>query len=218
LRSSIIPGLLKAIAKNPSFDPVLIFEVADVFNKKSEESKLAVAASGKGSKESIETVKNELDNIISGLKIDIHEIGRDELCRFKIRKPVTYVFEILLSDISKEMKLKNSELKLKVSNNAVIYRPISKYPSLTRDIAFILDKKVKSNDIKQTIYEVSKLINRVELFDEFASNKFGKNKKNIAFHIYFQLPDRTMKDKEADELVIQTISTVEKKYSARLRK
>lgn len=217
LRSSILPGLLKAIAKNPSFDPVLIFEVADVFNKKIEESKLAVAASGKSSKESIEIVKDKLEGIISGLKVEIHEISRNELSRFKIRKPLTYVFEISLSDISKKMKLKDSELKLKVSDKTVIYRPISKYPSLTRDIAFILDKKVKSNDIKQTIYEISESINRVELFDEFASEKFGKNKKNIAYHIYFQLSDRTMDDAEANNTVKEIIKVIEKKYSAKLR-
>lgn len=217
LRPSIIPGLMKAVAKNPSFDPVLIFEIADIFTKKNEESCLAVAASGKGSKESIELIKNNLETLISGLKIEIKEISRDELNRFKIRKPVTYVFEISLTDLSKKMKLSDKELKLKVPNKTIIYRPISKYPALTRDIAVICDKKIKAFDIKQTIYEVSESINRVELFDEFASDKFGKNKKNVAFHIYFQLPDKTMEDSEADKTVVEIIKVIEKKYAAKLR-
>lgn len=217
LRPSIIPGLLKIVAKNSSFDPVLIFEVADVFNKKSEESRLAVAASGKGSREIINTVINKLEAIISDLKVNIQKIGSEELLRFKIRKPLVYVFEISLKDISKKIKLKDSSLKLRVVDKPIIYRAISKYPSLTRDIALITDKEVKASDIKQSIYEISDLINRVELFDEFASDKFGKNKKNVAFHIYFQLPDRTMEDAEADKTVKEIIKIIEKKYSAKLR-
>jgi len=218
LRSSIIPGLLKAVAKNPTFDPVLVFEIANIFNKKNEEPKLAVVASGKSAKESIETLKNNLGEIISGLKIEINEIGREELSRFKIRKPYTYVFEFSLKDISKKMKLSNKDLKLKINKDSIVYRPISKYPSLTRDLAFVIDRKKNSKEVRHTIYQVSESINRVELFDEFASDKLGKNKKNLAYHIYFQLPDRTMDDKEADGVVKKIILAVENNHSAKLRK
>ena len=67
------------------------------------------------------------------------------------------------------------------------------------------------------IYEISELVNRVELFDEFLSDKLGKNKKNLAFHIYFQSLTKTLKDNEASKIISQIIKTVEKKYNAKLR-
>ena len=46
LRKSLAPGLLKAIAKNPSFDPVTIFEIGEVFGSKNEITNISIATSG----------------------------------------------------------------------------------------------------------------------------------------------------------------------------
>ena len=96
-------------------------------------------------------------------------------------------------------------------------KAVSKYPSFTRDLAFVLDKNIKSNEVSDLIYEISELVNRVELFDEFSSDKFGKNKKNLAYHIYLQSASKTLKDNEANEVVAKIIKAVEKKYNAKLR-
>ena len=219
LRQSLIPGLLKAISKNPTFDPVLIFEIGNVFNKKSEKTYLGVSASGKSSSEYINKVKNLLliDLKLKENEIKIHELARSELKRYKIKKPIAHAFEIDLTDINKKMHLLEKDLGLIILNQEIRYRAVSKYPSFTRDLAFVLDKNIKSNEVSDLIYEISELVNRVELFDEFSSDKFGKNKKNLAYHIYLQSASKTLKDNEANEVVAKIIKAVEKKYNANLR-
>ena len=95
---------------------------------------------------------------------------------------------------------------------------MSKFPAVTRDLAFIVDRKVNVENLANDIYCVSNLINRVELFDEFASNKFGKDKKNIAYHIYLQSTEKTLNDPEAEKIINKIIMNIEKKYLAKLRK
>lgn len=219
LRQSLIPGLFKTVSKNPLFDPVLIFEIGNIFSKKSENTCLGVVASGKLSPDYINNAK---DLLLSKLKIKedkikIQELSRDDLKRFKIKKPFTYAFEMDLTNIDSEIKIPQKDLDLKVSNKDTHYRPVSKYPSYIRDLAFVLDKSIKSSDISNTIYGISELINRVELFDEFSSDKLGKNKKNLAYHIYLQSPEYTLNDNDANEIILNIIKIVEKKYNAKLR-
>lgn len=219
LRKSLIPGLLKAISKNPTFDPVLLFEVGNVFGKKTEKTYLGIVTSGKSSYEYINNAKKLLINKLN-LKeneIKIRELAREELKRFKIKKPLSYVFEMDLTDIEKKLHISEKDLELKVSKDEIYYRSVSKYPAYTCDLAFVLDKGIKSTDVSAAIYEISELVNRVELFDEFSSDKLGKNKKNLAYHIYLQSEVKTLKDNEAQEIITKIIKSVENKYNATLR-
>lgn len=219
MRNSLIPGLLKSVAKNPTFDPVQLFEVGNVFGRESEVSMLAVVASGKEAKKCIDAAIEKIA-AISGLNksdIKLDEISREETEIFKIKKPVTYLFEIEVKKVIDSMKIDNDQLELIINQNAIRYRPVSKYPSLTRDLAFIVDTSIVSDNIIDQIYKVSDLINRVELFDEFTSDKFGVNKKNVAFHLYLQSPDRTLDDKEADQIIAEVIRKIEDKFKVALR-
>ncbi|MFA7243721.1 MAG: phenylalanine--tRNA ligase subunit beta [Patescibacteria group bacterium] len=218
MRNSLIPGLLKSVAKNPTFDPVLMFEIGNVFTKTDETSMVGVVASGKDPKKLIESAKAALSRL-GNIKntIEIKELIGDDANKYKIKKQNTFVFEIKTADIIAGMSASNDDLDLKVSDREIHFRPVSKFPSVTRDLAFILDIDVKSDNIISEIYKLSNLINRVELFDEFASDMFGLNKKNVAFHIYLQAPDKTLNDHEADQIIQNIISEVEDKYNAKLR-
>lgn len=219
LRKSLIPGTLTAIAKNPTFDPVLLFEIGNVFTEDSEISKLCIATSGNNAKKhldkAISKIKEifELDKVVYSYK----ELSRDELKNFKIKKPFVYIIEIDLTSITKVMNIDETKLNLKTSHKEIVYRPISKYPSVNRDLAFIIDNNVKSEDVIEDIYNSSNLICYVELFDEFSSDKFGINKKNLAYHIYLQANDHTLKDNEANHIIELITSLVCKKHKAKLR-
>jgi len=216
LRNSLIPGLLKTIAKNSSFDPVLIFEIGHIYSKKAETRMLGLATAGKDAKATIDSAIALLGSKATAGKIDAVEQDPETLKRFKIRKPNTYTLEIPLDNIASKY-LKRNQVKLLLNKEAVCYRPVSKYPSVTRDLAFILDCKVSAADIRSAILIVSPLVTRVELFDEFVSDKFGKDKKNLAFHLSLQHLDKTLTDVEADIVLKNIVTAIEKKYYAKLR-
>lgn len=220
LRKSLIPGLLKTVSKNPAFDQVPVFEIGNVFTKTIEKTNLAIAASGKQSEKLIEKAVKSINSKL-GLKVDKYlsysELKRDELERFKIKKPVTYVLEVEIDKLLKNATINKNRISLTHPRKKVFYRSISKYPSITRDLAFIVDKKIEAEEMINLAYSQSELIIRVELFDEFSSDKFGVGKKNVAFHIDLQHQERTLNDKEADEVIKNTAQAMEKKFKAKLR-
>lgn len=218
LRNSLIPNLLKCVAKNPASDQIFLFEIGHIYTKDAETKMLSIVTAGKDARKQIEFATQLLaDKAGISLKLmQITEIPRDELSRFKIKKPLTYVVEIALDKFEK-IYLAKKDISLKISNKIVHYRPISKYPSLTRDVAFIVDKKTDPDKLKEIIYSVSDSINRVELFDEFSSDKFGKGKKNIAYHLFISRLDRTMTDQEADQIMKEISKIAKINFGAELR-
>lgn len=218
LRNSLIPALLKNVAKNPTFDPVLIFEVGHIFTKSEEINSLGITASGKGACGLIEKAAEKIAEYLNlkANEIKIVELSREELQRFKIKKPTVYTLEI---DLDSRLKKIDSPLSLRLTTYSLppVYRPFSKYPSVTRDLAFIVDRNVKAEEIKHAIYSISDNINRVELFDEFASDKFGVGKKNVAYHLYLEKMDKTMTDDEANEIIKKVVREIKSKFNGELR-
>lgn len=216
LRNSIIPGLLKSVAKNPAFDGIYLFEIGKIFNKNSEKQSLGIITAGKNAKNIIE---NALSNINKALKKkfkEIVEVEKDELNKYKIKKSNVFFAEIILDEkVLSRVKITDSALKL--SKKIISYSPVSKYPAITRDLAFVVSEKTDPVEIGNVISGTSERITWVELFDEFASDKFGKGKKNVAFHINIEHPDRTMTDREADDIIKKVIKSIEEKFKAKLR-
>lgn len=217
MRNSLIPGLLKSVAKNPTFDPVLLFEVGNVFSKDRESSMTGVVASGKDAGKIIEIAKDAISHLGYKSEIKSLELKGDDANKYKIKKQRTCAFEISTAELIAAMEISDDDLDLAIDNRDVHFRPISKFPAVTRDLAFILDAGIRSDDIIDEIYKLSDLINRVELFDEFKSDKFGQNKKNVAFHIYLQASDRTLNDAEAEKIVKGVVTNIENKFEAKLR-
>jgi phenylalanyl-tRNA synthetase beta chain len=218
LRSSLLHGLYQVIAKNSSFDPVMVFEIGQVFSKKGEFTHLAIAMAGgeKVLSELMEAIGLKLKEVLGNStapKVDI--IDPKELGRIKIRKPKVLSSEIDITELlSKPVSL---DLNFIRPDKEVHYRRVSKYPSVTRDLAFIVDNKVDVGLIIDSIYQINEKVNRVELFDVYSSDKLGIGKKSLAFHIYLQDLTKTLVDIEADEIIKQIIATIKKRFEAELR-
>ena len=216
LRNSLIPGLLKNVAKNPSFDPILLFEIGHVFNKKEETTNLSIVASGKQAKQRIESCIDDLEKGLQiKLKTQIDKIEREELIDYKIRKPEVYFIEMNIDIITKNAKLTNKIIQ--ENENIINYRPISKFPPAVRDLAFIVSKNINNEDIIKTIYkEVDKLL-LADLFDEFVSEKIGIDQKSLAYHIYLQDMEKALSDSEVNEIISKIINILKDKFKAQLR-
>lgn len=219
LRSSLIPGLLKAVAKNPAFDQVFLFEIGNVFSENDETTKLAIVVSGKNAKAAIEDAISKLIDItnLSRTNFKINELSRDDLVRYKIKKPVTYAIEVDIDQIFQKMDIDDKKLEFKTENSNIKYRQVSKYPAVVRDIAFIVDEGIDSAIIEKGITDSSSEVLLIEKFDEFSSSKFGDNKKNVAYHLWFQNIDKTITDDEIEKVMKRIISKIEKQFNAKLR-
>jgi len=216
LRNSLIPGLLRVIAKAPSFDDIEIFELGHIFDKDKERESLAIITCGKSSRQVEKIIRNFAVQISIDPKLfKMYEISRDELKRFKIKKSTVCVAEVEVESLLKEAQF--SDLDITDQFEAVQYRPISKFPPVSRDMAFIVDRKYNLDEIEREVIGSSDAVILVEPFDEFVNDRFGKDKKSVAFHVYLQNMGKTMLDQEAEIELRKIIKTLEQKFEAKIR-
>ena len=216
LRNSLVPGLLKVLSRSPSFDDIEIFEMGRVFDKSSELERLAIVTSGKSS-QSVDKIVGDLCKKIGVRKsaFNVYEIKREELKRFKIKKPMVHVAEAEIPDLINGAVF--DDVKIRDKFDKVAYRPISKYPPVSRDLAFVVDVKYTISEVKDIILDASQAVVLAEPFDEFRDDRFGKDKKSVAFHIYLQNMDKTMSDEEAGREITRIITNLKKVLKAEVR-
>ena len=98
------------------------------------------------------------------------------------------------------------------------YKEISKYPSVLKDLAFVVKKNIIAEQIHSVIKKAGgKLLKKVEVFDVYEGENVGSDEKSIAFSLTFEDPTRTLNDEEVMTIFNQIIEDVEKKLSAQVR-
>ncbi|MCH3908822.1 MAG: phenylalanine--tRNA ligase subunit beta [Bacilli bacterium] len=115
---------------------------------------------------------------------------------------------VLELDISALSDLKTS------SEKAVIP---SKFPSVSRDFAFLIGKDVSYEEIKREICRSDKLINKVEIFDLYEGVNIAPDKKSVAITITFLSEEKTLKDEEIKLLSDKVIGLLKIRFNAEIR-
>ena len=82
------------------------------------------------------------------------------------------------------------------------FKEVSKYPEITRDISFIIDKKVNLNNYYEIVRDFAEnLIEEVKLIDEYEdAKKFGADKKSYTFRIVYRSHERTLTNDEVNKI------------------
>ena len=144
------------------------------------------------------------------LKSDNHEIGffgrlHPELEQ-KMNLPNTFVFEL------------NLDLLLNASNRQVHMEVIPKYPSVSRDIAIVVDKFTIASDIIETIKVAGKKsLTSVRIFDVYLGGIIESQKKSVAINLVFQDQQKTLSTEEVDQFVERILNQLNLKLGATLR-
>ena len=99
---------------------------------------------------------------------------------------------------------------------------ISDFQAVDRDFSFILDDRVEASLVVGAAESIDKsLIESVTVFDEFsgvkASQQFGDGKKSLAISVRLQPRDKTLTDKEIDEISSKIVMAVIDKTGGELR-
>jgi len=106
-----------------------------------------------------------------------------------------------------------------VSKNKIVYKEVSKFPSIRRDLAILVDKNVSFSSLK-TIAEKTerKILREVNVFDVYQGDKLPENKKSYALSFIFQDEEKTLTDKQIDSLIQKFILNFETELKAEIRK
>ena len=98
------------------------------------------------------------------------------------------------------------------------YKPLPKYPAMTRDIAMLVKDEVASGQIERIIRKRGgKLIEDVKLFDIYKGAQIAEGMKSLAYSIAFRAEDRTLTDEEVSEKMDTIVASLEKETGANLR-
>jgi len=137
------------------------------------------------------------------------EINPKIINELNIKNGPIFGFQIFLNNIPVINK-QNTEKKIKYV--------VSNFQKIERDFAFIVDKKFEAEKIVNSLLNVDKkLIKKIRIFDVFQGGNIEKNKKSIALNLLIQSQDKTLNDKEIDELSDKIIQTMQKSFDATLR-
>lgn len=120
----------------------------------------------------------------------------------QISKKDIYIGEIDLEKLF-DKKIKNFK-----------YQELSKYPTINKDVAFILDKEIAAEEVLEVIKKAGeKLLYKVDIFDVYEGKNIGENKKSIAFNLSFIDYEKTLTDKEVnvkfEQIINKVISTLD---------
>ena len=112
----------------------------------------------------------------------------------------------------------NLSVLLNLRTKALKATPIPQYPTVTRDIALVMDKDIATYDVVRTIQKASKkLISKTQIFDVYQGEHIEEGKKSVAIALTFQDPSKTLDDATIQNVMDNILASVEKEHQAVLR-
>lgn len=253
IRTSILPSLLDVVAYNKahSITNVNVFELSDVENLDTYKKHLAFVLSGNLQETRWDgfsipadfyTAKGLVEELLDHVGVAAQRIQYKEnhsdvthfhpyrSCEVWIDKEMVGYIGQIHPQYGKDTKCDDvvmAELDLDaiidVKKSKIKFTPISKYQSVTRDVACVIERNIPVGDIVTAIQRNGRLnkeniIQNVEVFDVYQGTPMPKNLKSVAFSILFQSNKETLKDEDINELFNKILDMLEKDYGAQLRK
>ena len=106
----------------------------------------------------------------------------------------------------------------KYFNDKIIFKQISKYPIVERDLAVLVDIDIPCATVIKTIKKAGgDYLDNVSLFDIYQGTQVGQGKKSMAFNLVFVSYDRTLNVEEIDETIKQILKALREDLNAELR-
>ena len=147
----------------------------------------------------------------------IFSLGKKKLVEFgvvskQIRKEFGIKQEVLFADFDWSTILSISgNKKIKVSS-------LTKFPSVKRDLALLLDEKVTFKEIYDLAFQSERnLLKDVDLFDVYQGDKLPEGKKSYAVSFVLQDQNKTLEDRQIDKIMQKLQQSFEKNLEAVLR-
>jgi phenylalanyl-tRNA synthetase beta chain len=239
LRTSLRPGLLKAVALNERHrqSEVGLFEVGRVFppppdgqQLPDEREQAAVVLAGRDAPEAVEVVHAIVevlgrpeaefraatpDGLHPGRSAGVEVGGQRVGLVGEIDPAVLEAY-----DIDERVAWLELDLMTLIGIPEVDrrYKPVSRHPSSDIDLAFVVAEDVPAGAVEATIADVAgPLLIDVGLFDVYRGESLGDGKRSLAFRLRFQAPDRTLTDDEVGARRQEVVAAVAQAHQAELR-
>jgi phenylalanyl-tRNA synthetase beta chain len=99
-----------------------------------------------------------------------------------------------------------------------VYKPLPRFPSVTRDIAVLCDSEVPVGRLHECIMSAGgNYLKECELFDVYTGERIPSGKKSVAFSLTMRADDQTLTDDHAGETVDMILKALSEKFGAVIR-
>src|SRR5690606_4964000 len=97
-------------------------------------------------------------------------------------------------------------------------KPLSKFPSVRRDLAFVVPEQVSWQALADTVRDAAGATLRdLQLFDRYVGKGVESGFKSLAMGLILQEDSRTLTDREVDTVVAAVTAALESTHAARIR-
>jgi len=248
MRTSLLPGLVAALAANQRRQQsrVRLFEVGNVFRASAdgplETLRIAGVASGsafaeqwgearraldffdlKGDVESLFALTNAAGefSVVPAAQPWLHPGQSAEFVRAGYRAGY---LGALHPELAKALDLDGDVFAFELDVATIAPRalpkaePVSRYPSVRRDLSFELPEEVAYAQVEATIRDaVGETLADIVLFDRYAGENLGTGVKSLAMGLILQDRYRTLTDQDADRCMSQAVAALQAGCKAKLR-
>ncbi len=107
---------------------------------------------------------------------------------------------------------------LELLDKPVLYKHISKYPTVERDLNFVIAESIKAGAIVDKILSMGiSQLKSITPTNIFRHESIGENNKSIVYNLIFQDDTKTLEDKDVNSIIDEIISIIKVNYNAKLR-
>jgi phenylalanyl-tRNA synthetase beta chain len=248
MRPSLLPGLIEALRHNRARqqDRVRLFEVASVFaagDPPVETPSVAIVACGSARAEQwgepsrpldFHDLKGDLDALIAwGGEPSHWSVHADALPAWlhpgraarvaRDGQTVGYL-GALHPQLAKALDLGADVHVLELALEPVLARrlpsaqPVSRFPTVRRDIAVDLPEEISWSQIEQIVHTtLTTRLKQLLLFDRYSGKGVEAGRKSLAMGLILQDASRTLTDDDADRCVREAMAALEQTCKAKLR-
>lgn len=234
--------------QNRKIPNLKLFEIGKTYQKKNEKfeesSCLSIIISGNLNQENWNTTKTptnffHLKGVVNTM---LEKFGLDK-ANFVFNQQGNDVYDYLLSYLLNEKELlqigrvaKKTQKQFDINNEVyyaqinldlfikqaskvkVQYKEISKFPSVRRDLALLIDNKIDYKQIEELAFKNEKrLLKEVNLFDVYEGKNLEDSKKSYAISFVFQDNEKTLTDAQVDKIIEKLITALSNDLGAKLR-
>lgn len=233
MRPSLAPSLIRNIESNfRFFNNIKIFEIGKVFYGNTlEKLNLGILIASKKDKQIFFELKGAIENMFKGIGLVDYMMPEPkkgdwvndltgnlisgEILKIESEeKVIGYIGRVDYPGAEAVLAEINLDVLLELVKEEHEYRPLSKYPSIMRDISVLVSPAVKVGEMMRLIQESNlKYIEDVDMVDEYEMN----GRRSLTFRIIFQAEDRTLKEKEAGDEIEKIKKLLKSKFGAEIR-
>jgi phenylalanyl-tRNA synthetase beta chain len=103
-------------------------------------------------------------------------------------------------------------------NQLTTYKEYSSYPKIIKDISFIIQRDVTFKELQETLYyNGTKFLSEINLLDEYTGKSIPEKHISLCLQLIFQSNEKTLQNKEIEEILNNIRFVLTKKFNAIIR-